>query len=156
MYHSQSPEAYFAHCPGLKVIWMCSLHVGHNLILYAFSCCAFKKILVPRGPIKAKGLLLSCIRDKNPCLFFEPKILYRSAVEQVPVKEYTMPLSKADILVEGLCYILLINSIFSCSFDAPASSFLDDRMVFSWHFDRHAFRIRFYDFVIPIFFALLF
>ena len=31
----------------------------------------------------AKGLLLSCIRDKNPCIFFEPKILYRSAVEQV-------------------------------------------------------------------------
>ena len=34
-----------------------------------------------------QGLLFSCIRDKNPCIFFEPKILYRSAVEQVPVKE---------------------------------------------------------------------
>lgn len=61
----------------------------------------FLQVVVPRGPIKAKGLLLSCIRDKNPCLFFEPKILYRSAVEQVPVKDYTMPLSKADVLVEG-------------------------------------------------------
>ena len=59
------------------------------------------QVVVPRGPIKAKGLLLSCIRDKNPCLFFEPKILYRSAVEQVPVKDYTMPLSKADVLIEG-------------------------------------------------------
>nr|CAG4650247.1 EOG090X0840 [Sida crystallina] len=76
VYHSQSPEAYFTHCPGLKVV-------------------------VPRGPIKAKGLLLSCIRDKNPCLFFEPKILYRSAVEQVPVRDYTLPLSKADVLIEG-------------------------------------------------------
>lgn len=52
LYHSQSPEAYFAHTAGLKVV-------------------------IPRGPIQAKGLLLSCIRDANPCVFFEPKILYR-------------------------------------------------------------------------------
>ncbi|KAK8740823.1 hypothetical protein OTU49_002708, partial [Cherax quadricarinatus] len=76
LYHSQSPEAYFAHTPGLKVV-------------------------VPRGPIKAKGLLLSCIRDQNPCIFLEPKVLYRSAVEMVPTKDYTLPLSSADILVEG-------------------------------------------------------
>jgi 2-oxoisovalerate dehydrogenase E1 component beta subunit len=76
LYHSQSPEAYFAHTPGLKVV-------------------------MPRGATKAKGLLLSCIRSKDPCIFFEPKILYRSAVEQVPTKDYEMPLGKADILVEG-------------------------------------------------------
>ena len=58
LYHSQSPESYFAHTPGLKIV-------------------------IPRSPSMAKGLLLSCIRDKNPCIFFEPKILYRSAVEQV-------------------------------------------------------------------------
>lgn len=56
---------------------------------------------MPRGPIKAKGLLLSCIRDNNPCIFLEPKVLYRSAVEMVPTKEYSLPLSSADILVEG-------------------------------------------------------
>lgn len=76
LYHSQSVESFFAHCPGLKIV-------------------------VPRGPIQAKGLLLSCIRDKNPCLFFEPKILYRLAVEQVPVKDYMIPLSKAEVLTEG-------------------------------------------------------
>jgi 2-oxoisovalerate dehydrogenase E1 component beta subunit len=76
MYHSQSVEAFFAHCPGLKIV-------------------------IPRGPIQAKGLLLSCIRDKNPCLFFEPKILYRLAVEQVPLKDYMIPLSKAEVLIEG-------------------------------------------------------
>ena len=76
VYHSQSPEAYFAHTPGLKVV-------------------------MPRGAMKAKGLLLSCIRSKDPCIFFEPKILYRSAVEQVPVKDYELPIGKADILVEG-------------------------------------------------------
>ncbi|XP_077668869.1 2-oxoisovalerate dehydrogenase subunit beta, mitochondrial isoform X2 [Eretmochelys imbricata] len=76
LYHSQSPEAFFAHCPGIKVV-------------------------IPRSPLQAKGLLLSCIEDKNPCIFFEPKILYRSAVEQVPVEPYYIPLSQAEVLQEG-------------------------------------------------------
>ena len=54
LYHSQSPEAYFAHTPGVKVV-------------------------VPRDPIQAKGLLLASIRDPNPVIFFEPKALYRNA-----------------------------------------------------------------------------
>jgi 2-oxoisovalerate dehydrogenase E1 component beta subunit len=69
-------EAFFAHVPGLKVVY-------------------------PRGPIQAKGLLLSCIRDQNPCIFFEPKILYRLAVDQVPVEDYMIPLSQAEILRPG-------------------------------------------------------
>lgn len=76
LYHSQSPEAYFAHTPGVKVV-------------------------IPRGPYKAKGLLLSCIKDDNPCLFFEPKVLYRAAVEDVPDGHYELPLGKADILLPG-------------------------------------------------------
>ncbi|KAJ3186740.1 hypothetical protein HDU85_007560 [Gaertneriomyces sp. JEL0708] len=75
-YHSQSPEAYFAHTPGLKVV-------------------------IPRSPIQAKGLLLAAVRDKNPVIVMEPKILYRAAVEQVPVGDYTLPLGKAEILKEG-------------------------------------------------------
>jgi 2-oxoisovalerate dehydrogenase E1 component beta subunit len=70
LYHSQSPEAYFAHTPGLKVV-------------------------VPRGPNKAKGLLLACINDKNPCLVLEPKTLYRSAVEDVPLGYFESPLGVA-------------------------------------------------------------
>jgi 2-oxoisovalerate dehydrogenase E1 component beta subunit len=76
LYHSQSPESYFGHTAGLKVI-------------------------IPRSPIQAKGLLLSAIRDPNPCIFFEPKALYRSAVEDVPVGDYTIPLGVAEILVAG-------------------------------------------------------
>uniref|UniRef100_A0AC34QGR2 Transketolase-like pyrimidine-binding domain-containing protein n=1 Tax=Panagrolaimus sp. JU765 TaxID=591449 RepID=A0AC34QGR2_9BILA len=76
LYHSQSPEANFTHTPGLKIV-------------------------VPRGPIQAKGLLLSCINDPNPCIFFEPKVLYRTAVEEVPVKDYTLPLGKAEIVRPG-------------------------------------------------------
>ncbi|GAA6016493.1 hypothetical protein JCM10207_002816 [Rhodosporidiobolus poonsookiae] len=76
LYHSQSPEAYFMQASGLKVV-------------------------VPRSPIQAKGLLLSAIRDPNPVLFLEPKILYRSAVEQVPVSDFELPLGRAEVLREG-------------------------------------------------------
>jgi 2-oxoisovalerate dehydrogenase E1 component beta subunit len=76
LYHSQSPEAYFSHTPGLKVI-------------------------IPRGPIQAKGLLLSCIEDPDPCIFFEPKILYRNAVEEVPTGKYKLPLGQAEIVRKG-------------------------------------------------------
>ncbi|ENN83022.1 hypothetical protein YQE_00615, partial [Dendroctonus ponderosae] len=53
------------------------------------------------GPIKAKGLLLSWIRDPDPCFIFEPKVLYRAAVEEVPLNDYQLPLGKADVLVKG-------------------------------------------------------
>ncbi|XP_057307182.1 2-oxoisovalerate dehydrogenase subunit beta, mitochondrial-like [Hydractinia symbiolongicarpus] len=82
LYHSQMPEAYFAHTPGLKVV-------------------------IPRSPSQAKGLLLASIRDKNPVVFLEPKILYRQAVEEVPVNDYELPLSKADIVEEGSDVTLL-------------------------------------------------
>lgn len=59
-------------------------------------------MVIPRGPYKAKGLLLSCIQDQNPCIFLEPKILYRSAIEDVPNEDYYLPLSKADILLKGI------------------------------------------------------
>ncbi|KAL2756027.1 hypothetical protein ACRALDRAFT_1042920 [Sodiomyces alcalophilus JCM 7366] len=76
LYHSQSPESLFTHIPGLRVI-------------------------IPRSPLQAKGLLLSAIRSNDPCVFMEPKILYRAAVEQVPTSAYTLPLSKAEVLREG-------------------------------------------------------
>ena len=76
LYHSQSPEAYFAHTPGLVVA-------------------------IPRSPVQAKGLLLSCIRSNDPCLFFEPKILYRIAEEDVPKEDYMIPLGKAEVMREG-------------------------------------------------------
>ncbi|XP_071800990.1 2-oxoisovalerate dehydrogenase subunit beta, mitochondrial-like [Asterias amurensis] len=82
LYHSQCPEAFFGHVPGIKVV-------------------------IPRSPIQAKGLLLSCIRDKNPCIFFEPKVLYRAAVEQVPVQDYMLPLEQAEVIVEGSDVTLL-------------------------------------------------
>ncbi|KAK0742506.1 F-actin capping protein alpha subunit-domain-containing protein [Apiosordaria backusii] len=76
LYHSQSPESLFTHIPGLRVI-------------------------MPRSPLQAKGLLLAAIRSNDPCVFMEPKILYRAAVEQVPTGGYELPLSKAEVLKEG-------------------------------------------------------
>merc|ERR1712000_288599 len=76
LYHSQSPESLFTHVPGLRVV-------------------------MPRSPAQAKGLLLAAIRSNDPRVFMEPKILYRAAVEQVPTGAYELPLSKAEVLKEG-------------------------------------------------------
>jgi pyruvate dehydrogenase E1 component beta subunit len=75
-FHSDSPEAIYAHSPGLKVV-------------------------CPSTPYDAKGLLISAIRDPDPVIFFEPKRVYRSYREEVPEEEYTIPLGVADIKREG-------------------------------------------------------
>ena len=74
--HSDSPEAIYAHQPGLKVV-------------------------MPSSPYDAKGLLLSAIRDPDPVIFFEPKRIYRAFREEVPEDEYTIPIGKARTVCEG-------------------------------------------------------
>ena len=74
--HSDSPEAVYAHAPGLKIV-------------------------IPSRPYDAKGLLLSAIRDPDPVIFFEPKRVYRSLKEDVPNEEYTIPIGKAAVVNEG-------------------------------------------------------
>ncbi len=75
-HHSESPEAFFVHSQGIKVV-------------------------MPSGPYDAKGLLLSAIRDPDPVIFLEPKKCYRSFKEEVPEEEYTIPLGEANIKREG-------------------------------------------------------
>jgi len=75
-FHSQSTEAWFMHCPGLKVVY-------------------------PATAEDAKGLLNSAIEDPNPVLFFEHKYLYRSVSGNVPVNEYHTPIGKARIVQAG-------------------------------------------------------
>lgn len=72
---------------------------------------------MPRSPIQAKGLLLSAIASNDPCIFLEPKALYRAAVEQVPIASYTLPLSKAEVLKEGsdLTIISYGHPLYTCS-----------------------------------------
>jgi pyruvate/2-oxoglutarate/acetoin dehydrogenase E1 component len=70
--HDDSPEAYYVHTPGIKVA-------------------------VPSTPADAKGLLASAIRDPDPVVIFEPKLVYRTARGEVPEGEHTVPLGKARI-----------------------------------------------------------
>jgi pyruvate dehydrogenase E1 component beta subunit len=74
--HSDSPEAIYAHTPGLKVV-------------------------MPSTPYDAKGLLISAIRDPDPVIYFEPKRIYRAFREEVPEDEYTVEIGKAKIVEEG-------------------------------------------------------
>lgn len=71
------------------------------LFSFVYLILPLPQVVMPRSPIQAKGLLLACVRDPNPCVFFEPKILYRSAVEEVPEVEYTLPLGTAEIVRSG-------------------------------------------------------
>ena len=75
-FHSQSNEAWFAHTPGLKVVY-------------------------PSSPIDAKGLLIAAINDPNPVLFFEHKALYRSISGPVPEEYYEIEIGKARHVQTG-------------------------------------------------------
>lgn len=75
-HHSESPETFYAHAPGIKVV-------------------------IPSTPADAKGLLLAAIRDPDPVVFFEPKKLYWTIKEDVPEGEYVVPIGKARVVQEG-------------------------------------------------------
>jgi 2-oxoisovalerate dehydrogenase E1 component beta subunit len=75
-FHSQNPEAWFVHTPGLKVV-------------------------APATPADAKGLLAAAIRDNNPVIYFESKPLYRTLKGYVPPGEYVVPLGVAHTAREG-------------------------------------------------------
>jgi len=76
LYHSQNPEAWFVHRPGLKVV-------------------------APSTPFDAKGLLKAAIRDDNPVVYFEHKYLYRRAKGPVPDGDEIVPIGVAQVRREG-------------------------------------------------------
>jgi len=76
-HHSESPEAMFAHIPGLRVV-------------------------VPSSPARAYGLLLAAIRDPDPVVFLEPTRLYRAAHEAVEDDGRVLPLDRCSVLREGV------------------------------------------------------
>jgi 2-oxoisovalerate dehydrogenase E1 component beta subunit len=82
-FHSQNPEMWFVHTPGLKVV-------------------------APATAYDAKGLIKSAIRANDPVLFFEHKGLYRRIREDLPAGEYTVPLGKARIARAG-CDLSIIT-----------------------------------------------
>jgi len=98
LYHSQSPEGFFLGMQGVKVV-------------------------IPRGPAQAKGLLIAAARCGDPVVFMEPKILYRGAVEEVPVGEYTLPIGKAQVVQEGKDVTLISygTMLYTCEAAAKAA-----------------------------------
>jgi pyruvate dehydrogenase E1 component beta subunit len=83
--HSQSLEAWFAHVPGLKVVQ-------------------------PATPYDAKGLLLAAIRDPNPVLIFEHKLLYKTK-GPVPEEPYEVPIGQARVCREGMHATIIATSV---------------------------------------------
>jgi 2-oxoisovalerate dehydrogenase E1 component beta subunit len=75
-FHSQNPEAWFVHVPGLKVV-------------------------APSNPVDAYGLIKQSIRDDNPVIYFEHKYLYRRLKAELPDGDFTVPLGKAKVVREG-------------------------------------------------------
>jgi 2-oxoisovalerate dehydrogenase E1 component beta subunit len=75
-FHSQNPEMWFVHTPGLKVV-------------------------CPGTAYDAKGLIKAAIRDNNPVIFFEHKFLYRRIKDDIPENDYVVPLGKARLAREG-------------------------------------------------------
>jgi pyruvate dehydrogenase E1 component alpha subunit len=75
-HHCDSPEAYFAHAPGLVVV-------------------------VPSNPADAKGLMAAALESPDPVVFLEPKVLYRAERRDVVTDHYTVPLGKARIARDG-------------------------------------------------------
>ncbi|MBI4735717.1 MAG: alpha-ketoacid dehydrogenase subunit beta [candidate division NC10 bacterium] len=75
-FHSQNPEGWFVHVPGLKVV-------------------------APSSPYDAKGLLKAAIRDPDPVIYFEHKYLYRRIKGKVPDEDFTVPIGKAEVKREG-------------------------------------------------------
>jgi pyruvate/2-oxoglutarate/acetoin dehydrogenase E1 component len=80
--HDDSPEAYYVHTPGIEVA-------------------------IPSTPSDAKGLLAAAIRDPDPVVIFEPKLVYRTARGEVPVGEHVVPLGKARLARKGTDLTLL-------------------------------------------------
>jgi pyruvate/2-oxoglutarate/acetoin dehydrogenase E1 component len=74
--HDDSPETYYVHTPGVKVA-------------------------IPSTPADAKGLLAAAIRDPDPVVVLEPKLVYRTARGEVPEGEHVVPIGKARIVREG-------------------------------------------------------
>ncbi|KAH8650772.1 thiamine diphosphate-binding protein [Ilyonectria robusta] len=119
LYHIQSPESLFCHIPGFRVV-------------------------MPRSPSQAKGLLLSAILEsKDPVIFMEPKILYRAAVEEVPQEAYTLPLSQAEVIRSGadLTVISYGRPIYTCmkaieaiesDIEGASIELIDLRTIYPW------------------------
>ncbi|MDH3308483.1 MAG: thiamine pyrophosphate-dependent enzyme, partial [Acidimicrobiia bacterium] len=114
-HHCDSPEALFAHVPGLVVV-------------------------VPSTPVDAKGLLAAAVESDDPVMFLEPKVMYRTAREEVPVESYTLPIGRARIRQVGTdATIVTYGAMVPKALEAAASvgdeakvEVIDLRTIYPW------------------------
>jgi 2-oxoisovalerate dehydrogenase E1 component beta subunit len=81
-FHSQNPEMHFVHTPGLKVVAPATVH-------------------------DAKGLMKAAVRDEDPVLYLEHKLLYRRIKEELPAEEFVTPIGKAAVRRPGKDIVLI-------------------------------------------------
>ncbi|MGI9667835.1 MAG: thiamine pyrophosphate-dependent enzyme [Acidimicrobiia bacterium] len=121
-HHCDSPEAYFAHVPGIIVV-------------------------IPSTPTDAKGLLAAAIRSEDPVVFLEPKVLYRSGKEAVPESRYELPLGRARVRRAGADVTLVtyggmvpvsLRAADAIAGDGVDVEVIDLRTVYPWDFDTVA------------------
>ena len=121
-HHCDSPEAYFAHAPGLVVV-------------------------IPSTPTDAKGLMAAALESSDPVVFMEPKVLYRAEREDVPVEHFTIPLGKArvrrggtdvTIVSYGAMVPLSLAAAEVVAADGISAEVIDLRTIYPWDVDAVA------------------
>ena len=101
-FHSECPEGWFFHSPGLKLV-------------------------APSTPYDAKGLLKAAIRDPNPVIYFEHKFLYRRIKAALPAEDYIVPIGKAEVKrVGSTISVVTYGAMVHIALDAAARLAKDD------------------------------
>ena len=101
-FHSECPEGWFFHSPGLKLV-------------------------APSTPYDAKGLLKAAIRDPNPVIYFEHKFLYRRIKAVLPAEDYIVPIGKAEVKRAGSTIsVVTYGAMVHIALDAAARLEKDD------------------------------
>ena len=125
-HHCDSPEAYFAHVPGVVVV-------------------------VPSTPRDAKGLLTSAIRSPDPVVFLEPKVLYRAGRESVPDESYEIPFGRARVARSGTDMTLVtyggmvpvcLRAARAASAGGVSVEVIDLRTIYPWDIDTVSNSVR--------------
>jgi 2-oxoisovalerate dehydrogenase E1 component len=121
-HHCDSPEAYFAHAPGLVVV-------------------------IPATPTDAKGLMAAALESPDPVVFMEPKVLYRAEREDVPTDHFTIPLGKArvrrggtdvTIVSYGAMVPLSLRAAEAVADEGISVEVIDLRTIYPWDFETVA------------------
>jgi pyruvate dehydrogenase E1 component beta subunit len=118
-FHTDSPESYFIHAPGLVVVY-------------------------PSGPYDAKGLMETALQSPDPVIFLEPIVLYRGLKEEVPVDDYSIPFGRAAIRTEGTDVTVVtwgppvheaVKAVTALAADGVSAEVIDLRTLYPWDVD---------------------